>query len=298
MAVQFRNYTSENGFTKDYYKVREFLIRINKEEVITPNFLWGRWEWMFSLPYLDKSNLSKLGIWEDGSKIVGLVTYEDSLGHVFFCVDDEYNYLKEEMLLYAKTYLSEDDVLHAIIDDNDRYFQKIAKSHGFIPTSDKQCTAMIDIKDDIEYKLPDGFRIVSLAEDCDLYKFNRCLWRGFNHEGEAPETEQDIYERELSVSAPHLNRDLNMVVVAPNGDYAAYCGIWYDDSTDYALVEPVCTDSSYRMLGCGKAAVLEAVKRCGKLGAKRAYVGSSQQFYYNIGFYPISTETWWVSKIK
>ena len=43
------------------------------------------------------------------------------------------------------------------------------------------------------------------------------------------------------------------------------------------------------MKGLGKAVVLEAVKRCGQMGAKTALVGSSQQFYYNIGFYPIHT---------
>lgn len=52
----------------------------------------------------------------------------------------------------------------------------------------------------------------------------------------------------------------------------------------------------YRMMGLGKAAVLEGVIRCGKDGAKQAYVGSSQQFYYNIGFYPVSTETLWCKK--
>jgi len=72
--------------------------------------------------------------------------------------------------------------------------------------------------------------------------------------------------------------------------------MWYDSDTNYALVEPVATDPQYRMMGLGKAAVLEAVLRCGKLGAKKAYVGSLQQFYYNIGFYPVSTETFWSNK--
>jgi predicted N-acetyltransferase YhbS len=69
--------------------------------------------------------------------------------------------------------------------------------------------------------------------------------------------------------------------------------MWYEPGTDYALVEPVATDPDYRLMGLGRAAVLEGVIRCGKLGAKRAYVGSSQQFYYNIGFYPAASGTWW-----
>jgi len=50
-------------------------------------------------------------------------------------------------------------------------------------------------------------------------------------------------------------------------------------------------------MGLGKAAVLEAIRRSGVLGARQAVVGSSLQFYYNIGFYPIHTETWWEQKV-
>jgi predicted N-acetyltransferase YhbS len=58
-----------------------------------------------------------------------------------------------------------------------------------------------------------------------------------------------------------------------------------------AYVEPVATDPDYRKMGLAKAAIYEAVLRAAKLGAKEAYVISSQQFYYNIGFRPNSTET-------
>jgi hypothetical protein len=33
-------------------------------------------------------------------------------------------------------------------------------------------------------------------------------------------------------------------------------------------------------------------------GAKQAVVNSSQQFYNNIGFYPIYTATWWEQKVR
>lgn len=119
------------------------------------------------------------------------------------------------------------------------------------------------------------------------------MYRGFNHKGEPLVTDKHIKETKDSLAGPHVNPSLNITVVAPNGDYVSYCGMWYEPGTDNALVEPVATDPDYRMMGLSKAAVLEAVKRCGKLGARQAFVGSSQQFYYKIGFYPHSTETWW-----
>ncbi|MHB1356795.1 MAG: hypothetical protein ACYCZF_12575 [Anaerolineae bacterium] len=42
MSVAFRNYTNEPGFTEDYHRAREFLVRINQNHVINPGFVWGR----------------------------------------------------------------------------------------------------------------------------------------------------------------------------------------------------------------------------------------------------------------
>jgi predicted N-acetyltransferase YhbS len=47
---------------------------------------------------------------------------------------------------------------------------------------------------------------------------------------------------------------------------------------------PVATDPQYRRMGLGRAAVLEGVRRCAALGARRAYVGSDQAFYQALGF--------------
>ena len=95
----------------------------------------------------------------------------------------------------------------------------------------------------------------------------------------------------------NVNPDIKIAVAAPNGDFVSYCGMWHDAASQSVLVEPVATDPDYRKMGFGRAAVLEAVRRCGGLGAKRAFVGSSQQFYYQIGFRPFSTSTFWELKL-
>lgn len=247
---------------------------------------------MFSLPYLKKDHLNKIGIWKDEEKIVALATYETDIDEAYICVDKDYNHLKQDILTYVEQNFSSDHKV--LIDNNDIDFQRIAIAHGYRPTQRKGCcTAIIDIDDSITYKLPKGFTIVSLAERFDLKEYSKVMWRGFDNEGELPTTEERMLNVKKQFAGPHVNLEHKIAVVAPNGEFASYCGMWYDSDTDYALVEPVATDPKYRMLGLGKAAVLEGVIRCGKQGAKRAYVGSSQQFYYNIGFYPISTETLW-----
>ncbi|WP_310830326.1 GNAT family N-acetyltransferase [Paenibacillus pedocola] len=294
MPISFKPYTRVPGFTPEFQRVHEFLFRLNDPEVINEGFLWGRWEWMFSLPFLDTANLHKIGIWEDAGRIVGLATYEQNVGNVWFSVDPGYVFLKEEMLLYAKDSLRKDGEVQVLIRDSDSDFQQIAAGLGLKPTQEHECNAVIPIEESLmKYTLPEGYRIVSLADEFDLNKYNKVLWRGFNHEGEAPEAIQDLLDRQTELSGPHVDLNLKIAVAAPDGQFVAYCGMWHLPGNDYALVEPVATDPAYRMKGLGKAAVLEGVRRCGERGAKRAYVGSSQQFYYSIGFRPYSTETWW-----
>jgi hypothetical protein len=127
-----------------------------------------------------------------------------------------------------------------------------------------------------EYKSEKGF-----SEDFHRvleFLYHQVLWKGFNHEGEPEEpVEIQIEGRRSELSGPHNNPRLKIAVMAPDGSFLSFCGMWYE-------------------LEMGKAAVLEAVKRCKELGAERAYVGSSQQFYYRIGFRPCSTKTWWERK--
>ena len=293
MKAVFKNYTDKMRFTADYIKVHEFLIRVNKNEPISPNFLWGRWEWMFSLPYLDEENINKIGVWEANDQIVALATYESELGDAYLIVDKEHNYLKEEMISYAKDNLCKDGAIRINIHNNDRESQIIARKYGFIPTNDKEEASVINITNDISYSLPTGYKIVSLKDDFDITKYNAVLYKGFDHGDEVPVDEKQLEQRRISLSGPHNNLSLKIAVVAPSGDFVSYCGMWYDKRTQNALVEPVATVPEYRKKGLGKAAVLEGVIRCGKLGAKRAYVGSGQQFYYNIGFDPIRAETFW-----
>lgn len=295
MSIVMRNYPSEPLFTSDYGKVREFFRGLNRESLAYPGFPWGRWEWMTTHAMLDRSALGKIGLWEENGRIVGLATYESILGDAYLFTAQGYKFLEREMLAYAKKALSGEKGLRVLIDNNDRLLQRTAGKVGFRPSADQENTALMDITEEIAYSLPAGYTIISMAEGWDFGKYNEVMWRGFGHPGPPPCTEEDIRVRKEMLSSPMVIPEIVLAVVAPDGRYVSHCGMWYAPGEEYALVEPVATDPDYRMRGLGRAVVLEAVKRCGKMGAKVALVGSSQQFYYNIGFYPIHTGTWWTS---
>jgi GNAT superfamily N-acetyltransferase len=300
MSVKFRQYKNITLYGDDYKNVRDFLIEL--DSII---YHFGCWDWMvMSLwpEWADSEVIERIGIWEDSEKIVAVTTCHCKLGHAFLLTKKGYEYLKEEMLIYAKSNMAKDGKFEVIISDNDLEMQNIAIKNGFFPTQDKELHAVFPIElEKIKYKLPNGFKITCLKEDFDLYKYGQVLWKGFNHEiqEEGPflfywEKHSENYKK--GWKRPNVDFGLKISVVAPNGDYVSHCGMWYDQRGKSALVEPVATEPAYRKMGLGKAAVLEAIKRCGELGATIAYVGSSQQFYYNIGFRPYINSTWWKEK--
>jgi GNAT superfamily N-acetyltransferase len=296
MSLKFRNYTKQPGITEDYYKVRAFFIKLGYAE-----FTYTRWDWMATHGYLDKTAVGRTGLWEDDGEIVGVATFDCKLGVAFCLALPKYVYLKKELLLYGKDNLSKDGEFGVIIADTDFEFQDIAASLGFIATDHKENDAIFYLdKTSTEYALPEGFHITTMKDTYDLYQYRRVLWKGFNHElngeGEfrfSKEKEQDSKEEMIR---PNVDLSLKVAVVAPDGNFAAYCGMWYDPEAGYAVIEPVATDPDYRKIGLGKAAVLEGIKLVGELGAKKALVGSSQQFYYSIGLRPFSTSTMWRKK--
>jgi ribosomal protein S18 acetylase RimI-like enzyme len=296
MEIKFRNYTDQPGITEDYYKVRDFFIRLGYAE-----FTHARWDWMITHGYLDKTAVGKIGLWEDQGQIVGVATFDCQLGQTFCLTMPEYVFLKKEMLLYAKDNLCKDGQFGVTIADTDVEFQNIAEELGFYATTDKENDAIFYLdKTSTDYTLPKGFYITSMQETFDLYQYLRVLWKGFNHElkgeGEFKYSEEKERESKASMLRPNVNLNLKVAVVAPDGNFASYCGMWYDSVAGYAVIEPVATDPAYRKMGLGKAAVLEGIKRVGELGAKIALVGSSQQFYYSIGLRPYKTVTIWKEK--
>ncbi len=298
MTITFRTYQHE----KDYERISQFLIEHYLPENRDGNWIEPAWEYMHFHPLMNLENMDKFGIWEEDGKIVAAVHYEWFLGEAFFQFDPNYHHLKEEVLNFAEKNLmgtSEKDhrkYLKAYVNDNDEQFLALVKQRGYqIDPHESRPMAIFKIPFPFpEITLPEGFRIRSLADECDWEKVNRVLWRGFNHPGEPPAQQDDLEGRRNMFDTPKARRDLKIAVQAPNGDFVSFCGMFYEPQGQFGYVEPVATDPDYRRLGLGKAAVLEGIRRCAELGAKVAYVGSNQDFYLAIGFKVRYTTQAWV----
>ncbi len=125
----------------------------------------------------------------------------------------------------------------------------------------------------------------------------RVIWRGFNHQGEPSASAEDIENRRKLIETPSARRDLKTVIQAPNGDFVAFCGMFYEPTGKFAYVELVATAPDFRRLGLGKAAVLEGIRRCSVLGATAAYVGNDLPIYRAVGFKKVYNSECWVNQL-
>lgn len=296
--VQFRNYRHP----EDYQRIDTFLSDHYLPGNADRNWIEPAWEYIHFHPLLDRTLLQKIGIWEETGRIVALTHFEWQLGEAFFQFDPAYRFLSPEMLNYAEENLrgkSRKDgraYLCAYLNDSEPQLESLVRARGYQKyPEDNRPMCQFNIPDPFPaIHLPEGFHLKSLADDCDWAKVNRVLWRGFNHEGEPPAGEDELESRRKMFDTPNGRRDLKIVVEAPNGNFVAFCGMFYEPVHRFAYVEPVATDPDFRRMGLGKAAVLEGIRRCGELGATTAYVGSDQAFYLAIGFKWVYTSECWV----
>jgi predicted N-acetyltransferase YhbS len=284
---------------EDFERVGNFLVETFRPGNETGNWLQPAWEYMHSHPYLDKNSLGKIGIWEESGKIVAVVHYESRLGEGFFQLHPDYGHLKPAMLEYAEENLWGEGkngtrFIQAYVNGFDFEFVSLVQSRGYLKDeAGDRPLSMLPIASPFRAtELPKGFHLKSLAEDNDLEKIHRVLWRGFNHPGEPPA--DGLAERANMQLAPNFREDLKIVIVAPGGSFVSFCGMWYEPTNRIAYVEPVATDPDFRRMGLGKAVVLEGIQRCGLLGAEIAYVGSDAPFYQALGFRKIFTSECWV----
>ncbi|MCK4283834.1 MAG: GNAT family N-acetyltransferase [Candidatus Brocadiae bacterium] len=280
----------------DYEKVGRFLVRTYRTTGEHINWVQPRWEYMHYHPLIRGVDLDSIGVWEAHGEIVGVVHPEHYMGTAYFEIDPECGDLKGEMLMYAEKHVSarRDGVrrLRVWINDEDDDFQKVASERGYAKGDGCEPMSHFAVADPFPpVTVPAGFRLKSLAEDNDLRKVDRVLWRGFNHGDEPPD--DGIGDRKFMQSAPNYRKDLNIVVEAPDGNFVSYCGMWYEPVHSLAYVEPVATDPEYRRMGLGRAAVLEGVRRCGAMGARVACVGTAKPFYLSLGFQQVYNRSVW-----
>lgn len=298
MTAIFRHYTPLPGIGPDYRMVRDMLVTRGICE-----FTYARWDWATTHGCLDTSFIGRMGIWLENDRAVAATLCDCHPGTVYLMCLPGYEYLRPEMLTQARRDLrGENGELNIVIPETDRAYQAFAAASGLTPTPESERDAAFFIGETpMTYALPEGFGITDMAKRYDMYQYGRVLWKGFNHEADGegafdPEKVKCWRAFDGEMLRENLDLSLKIAVTAPDGNFCAYCGMWYEPKAGFAVIEPVACDPQYRRMGLARAAVIEGIRRVAAKGARMAVVGSDQQFYYSIGLRPYATHTFWTDK--
>ena len=219
MQATFRPYRPD----QDETSVSVFLERTCPPTTQLPNWLRPRWEYMiYAVNDGNEQALAPFGLWHAGGQVVGVAHFEDGPGQAFLQVHPDHADLKPEMLAYSERALSRDEdgrrKLTLYVNAFDRDLEQLARASGFVQDTDwPEVTAQYDIERDFPaISLPDGFSLTDRCQNNDLHAINRVLWRGFNHQGPAPE--QYVAGRADVERAPLYRPELTVMVQAPDGN--------------------------------------------------------------------------------
>ena len=266
----------------DYDAVCNFLIELNQKDKRHINWNWARFEWMYGHPEFDYEARHTVGLWWEGTRIVGAAIYDMYFGEAFAGVLPGYKKLYPEVLEYAAQELKDEEGIGiAVRVDNEEEIRAIQRA-GFIRDEREETVMRIGLDRKMDAKLPDDFSIAEPDPFKDVKALQWLFWQGFDHGNDYEQFSQT--EQKGSRPRKHADPRLGLAAVDPSGEYAAFSCLWYHKDTDYAYVEPVCTVPKYRGRGIATGLLNEAFNRAKELGAKEAYVISDQTFYRKLGF--------------
>ncbi len=278
MNYQIESYPQDKSYHEVFHEVVQFVNLLNEKHEFL-YYHWSRWEWMFALDNFSADVLSQIKLFRNEKhEICGMLAFEEVPG-VWFAIYDEDFKLKQMMANELINHLKGD-----VIIPKDQDWVKILEEHGF-EKMDWIDPAARFAKPVENIPTCEGYTFKSLEEDYNLDEIHHALWKGFNHGDHVMYNDQIRQERLHMTSSPHFKKRYVWVAIK-DGHYVSYAGIWYMKGNKIASIEPVATVPEHRRKGLAGACILHAMNEAKKDGAEEFYVGSTQKFYYDLGFEP------------
>lgn len=295
MKLLVRPYRDE----KDYWRIRQFFREVflinGRREHSWPLYRWDYWMWHVNENIHHLPLNENIFIWETPEGRVAALLTPENTGEAHFHTHLAFRdmALEEEMLQTAEEHLTltrpdGSRTLRVWAQSADSERQVLLANHGYTRQAGAEYQRFRELNQPIRnVPLAEGFSIRPLG---DVNEFPARSWVSFKaFHADEPESNYDPSPWYHNIQrAPLYRRDLDLVVVAPNGELAAFCTLWFDDATRSAAFEPVGTHPAYQRLGLGKAIMTEGLNRVKTLGATLAAVGSyspaAHALYNSLGF--------------
>jgi GNAT superfamily N-acetyltransferase len=290
-----RNFQTE----EDYWCIREFLREVsilnNRHDFAWSLLRWDYWRWHVNENIFNMKLEDIITLWEVDGRIVAMLN-PDTPGEAFFRVHPDYRETVSisEMLDVAEGKLAKinengkrdllvwvnaaDDAIKALFTERGYTRSKFLAEHM------RRRLFSQPMPDSVP---PSGYTVRALGDESELPARSWLSWKAFH--SDEPDQKYQGWEWYRNVQrVPIYRRDLDIVAVAPDGELAAFCTVWFDDITCSAVFEPVGTHPDHQRRGLGKAVMSEGLRRAQRLGATLATVSSygkgAHALYNSMGF--------------
>ncbi|MEZ4863483.1 MAG: GNAT family N-acetyltransferase [Caldilineaceae bacterium] len=280
----------------DFWRVRELL---RATYPITPlGFNWEvrRWDgsrFHHATDDWKERFAGRVQLWETAdSQLVGVVNPEGE-GNAHLQVHPDFRAIEPEMIAWAEAHLATPNAagkrqLEIFVFDYDGQRQQLLQDRGYTQLADGGVTRRLRLAactpPPVVLATPYQLRTTEAADLANCQRIADLLNAAFNRNFHTAVEFQNFTRQ-----APCYRPDLDLVAVAPDGAFAAYVGIAYDDVNGHAAFEPVCTHPAHRRHGLAQTLMVEGLHRLKALGATDVIVDTgdmipANRLYDSIGF--------------
>lgn len=298
MAIRTQSFS----WDKDFERTRTFLADLLKSPNSFGHWVPSRLDNIRFGPcgtdYTD-ADIEGIRIWEtvnnsedvSTSKIVAIAIPESALNY-YLHTHSEYRFLDEEIVQWIVNkgnqvkQKNQDAKINIFAIGTDEILNEQLSNQGFRNLGLYAYNRTRPLtQPDPEYTLPNGFKIRHVEGIVDYPNVLEVLGSVFPHCKKMTEKRFKLF-----TSASFYQKDLDLVVVAPDETFAAFCTVRLDPESRIGEFEPVGTHPNYRKLGLGKALLCEGLQRLRKYDPTMVCISgaatteAANRLYDSIGF--------------
>lgn len=292
----------------DFFRARNFLRevflaneRLEHSWTVARLDYW-RWHFIATCQFTRPFDQVMVG-WQTATGELAAVLHAFGFGEIRAHIHPRYRSaaLEDEMFSYAEqhyAYETEDGqriIVPVFSDDTLR--QQVLSARGFSQYPGWNHHYWRDLMSPIpEAPCPTGYEIRSLGDEREHPARSWCSWRAFHSDEPVSQYDGDFSWYRNLQSAPLYRRDLDLVAATPNGEIAAFCVIYYDDTTRSAVTVQVGVAAEHWRRGLGKAILYEGMRRLQRLGCTRVFATANDipadALYYSVMTEMKVSDTW------
>jgi len=305
MKLIHRKYQSED----DYWAIRAFLREVfllhDRREVGWPAYRWDYWRWHVNENIFRFDLSAAVFLWVNTDGRLAAVLHPEGPGEAFLQVHPAWRStdLEVAMMSVAETQfaVTQTDGRQRLViwaHQGDALRQDLLQRRGYARGDHPEFQRRRCMDKPIpRFQPPTGYTLRALGDESEHPARSWLSWKAFHPDEPDERYEGWAWYRNVQ-RAPLYRRDLDLVAVAPDGELAAFCTLWFDDVTRTAAFEPVGTHPAHQRRGLGKALMAEGLRRVSDLGATLCTVGSYSEaagaLYASLGFTEYDLSEPWV----